>query len=246
MGRPEITQALKRWIEGIGYEVLESKGSTRTAWKVALERMEGDEPCSETTFRKYIRKWEEGYTRLEPDAYIEPWSKDWLHDPAELGDPVKIDDPTKAEVLLTLHYHLEALAIPEPRRLTKRQAKFALLLHNFFDLSKRRDALALLVIAHDYARVHRWAEASGNPPDSSYMRALDERLLVYSGRNPRPPAFYYWLPVAPSLAPTEEEEIEILERVVISFRSRVVDPLFSAIRAVPQDEDDACTKNERV
>ena len=51
------------------------------------------------------------------------------------------------------------------------------------------------------------------------MRALDESLMVCSGRNPEPPDFHYWLPLDPSVTPSEEEETEILERNVISTRS---------------------------
>ena len=150
MGRPQIDQTMKRQIEGIAYEVLERTGSTRNAWSKYIEGKDADEDnlCSESTFRKYARQLERRYVRLETDEHIEPWGEDWLHDPPELGDPVKIDDPTRAQVLLTLHYCLEALPIPEPKSLTRRQAKFALLLHTFFDLSERRDVLALLVIAH--------------------------------------------------------------------------------------------------
>ena len=221
MGRPQIDQTMKRQIEGIAYEVLERTGSTRNAWSKYIEGKDEDEDnlCSESTFRKYVRQWERGYVRLEPDERIEPWGEGWLHDPPELGEPVKIDDSTRVEVLLTLHYCLEALPIPEPKSLTRRQGKFALLLHNFFDLSKRRDVLALLFLAHDYAYVHRLAEASGHLPNLSEMRALDERLLVYSARNPGPPDFYYWLPLDPSVTPSAEQETEVLEKLVISIKS---------------------------
>ena len=221
MGRPPTDQTQILEIERFAYEALERTGSTRSAWSKYTEGRDEDEDhlVSESTFRKYARAWERNYVRLDSDEYIEPWGEDWLHDLTELGDPVKIDDPTRAEVLLTLQYCLEALPIPDPKSLTRRQAKFALLLHNFFDLSKRRDVLALLVIAHEYATVDRRARASGHPPDQSYMRALDESLMVYSGRNPGPPDFHYWLPVDPSVTPSEEEETEMLERNVISIRS---------------------------
>ena len=219
MGRPPTPQTDIREIERFAYEALEKTGSTRSAWSEYIKGRDEDNLVSESTFRKYARQWERSYVRLEPDEHIEPWREDWLHDSPELGDTVKIDDPTRAQVLLTLHYCLEALPIPEPKSLTWRQAKFALLLHNFFDLSKRRDVLALLVIAHEYATVDRQAQASGHPPDQSYMRALDESLMVCSGRSPGPPDFHYWLPLDPSVAPSEEEETEILERNVISIRS---------------------------
>ena len=221
MGRPPTPQTDIREIERFAHAALERTGYTRSAWSRYIEGKDEDEDnlVSESTFRKYAKQLERRYVRLETDEHIEPWGEDWLHDLPGLGDPIKIDDPARAEVLLTLHHCLEALPIPEPKSLTWRQAKYALLMHNFFDLSKRRDVLALLVIAHEYATVDRRAQASGHPPDQSYMRALDESLMVCSGRNPGPPDFHYWLPLDPSVTPSEEEETEILERNMISIRS---------------------------
>ena len=124
MGRPPTPQTDIREIERFAYEALERTGSTRSAWSRYIEGKDEDEDSlvSESTFRKYAKQLERRYVRLETDEHIEPWGEDWLHDLPERGDTVKIDDPTRAQVLLTLHYCLEALPIPEPKSLTRRQA----------------------------------------------------------------------------------------------------------------------------
>ena len=114
-----------------------------------------------------------GAGKLEPQTELRLWEHDWYN------------DPEKAPVLLALHYVLTDVEGSDSTGMYVEEAKWALKIARFFDLSSSVHAYLLFRFAATYANGELIAKLLGRPFDT---RELDTALLEFSGlfRGERP------------------------------------------------------------
>jgi len=104
--------------------------------------------------------------KLEPQAELSLWEHEWY------------EDPEKVPVLLTLHYIRTEVEGPVPSKMYVEEARWALKIARFFDISSRVHAYLLFRFAVTYAKRELTAKLLGQPFDT---RTLDRALLEFSG-----------------------------------------------------------------
>ena len=118
------------------------------------------------TVQKEVKKLNTGVMKLEPQAELSLWQHEWY------------EDPEKVPVLLTVHYIRTEVEGPVSSRMYVEEARWALKIARFFDISSPVHAYLLFRFAVTYAKGKLMAELLEQPFDT---RMLDRALLEFSG-----------------------------------------------------------------
>jgi len=118
------------------------------------------------TVQKEVKKLNTGVMKLEPQAELFLWQHEWY------------EDPEKVPVLLTLHYIRAEIEGAVSSRMYVEEARWALKIAKFFDISSPVHAYLLFRFAVTYAKGKLMADLLGQPFDT---RMLDRALLEFSG-----------------------------------------------------------------
>ena len=113
-----------------------------------------------------VKRLNSGVTKLEPQAELHLWHHEWY------------EDPENVPVLLTLHYMRSEVEGPNSARMYVEEARWALKIARFFDISSIVHAYLLLRFASAYAKKEFMAKLLNMEFDT---KELDTALLAFSG-----------------------------------------------------------------
>ena len=135
----------------------------------AIHRLLKEAPIKPPSLRfvqDEVKKLNKGRVKLEPQAELSLWDHEWY------------EDPEKVPVLLTLHYIRIEVEGPVSSKMYVEEARWALKIARFFDISSPVHAYLLFRFAVTYAKGELMAGLLGQPFDT---RMLDRALLEFSG-----------------------------------------------------------------
>ena len=135
----------------------------------AIHNLLKEEPIKPPSLRfvqDEVKKLNTGVMKLEPQAELCLWQHEWY------------EDPGKVPVLLTLHYIRTEVEGHVPSKMYVEEARWALKIARFFDISSPVHAYLLFRFAVTYAKGELMARLLRQPFDT---RTLDRALLEFSG-----------------------------------------------------------------
>ncbi len=135
----------------------------------AIHNLLKEEPIKPPSLRfvqDEVKKLNTGVMKLELQAELCLWQHEWY------------EDPGKVPVLLTLHYIRTEIEGPVHSKMYVEEARWALKIARFFDISSPVHAYLLFRFAVTYAKGELMASLLGQPFDT---RTLDRALLEFSG-----------------------------------------------------------------
>lgn len=141
----------------------------RSLGGTAIHNLLKEEPIKPPSLRfiqDEVKKLNTGVMKLEPQAELCLWQHEWY------------EDPGKVPVLLTLHYIRTEIEGPVHSKMYVEEARWALKIARFFDISSPVHAYLLFRFAVTYAKGELMATLLGQPFDT---RTLDRALLEFSG-----------------------------------------------------------------
>ena len=123
-------------------------------------------PPSMRFVQEEVKKLNSGVMKLEPQSEMHLWEHEWY------------EDPENVPILLTLHYIRSEVEGPNSTEMYVEEARWALKIARFFDISSPVHAYLLFRFAVTYAKGDLMARLLGQPFDT---RTLDRALLEFSG-----------------------------------------------------------------
>ena len=123
-------------------------------------------PPSMRFVQEEVKKLNSGVMKLEPQSEMHLWEHEWY------------EDPENVPILLTLHYIRSEVEGPNSTEMYVEEARWALKIARFFDISSPVHAYLLFRFAVTYAKGNLMARVLGQPFDK---RTLDRALLEFYG-----------------------------------------------------------------
>ena len=153
----------------IRQKIAELWSEDMTLGGTAIHKILKEEPMKTPSLRfvqDEVKDLNTGKMKLEPQAELYLWDHEWY------------EEPEKVPVLLTLHYIRTEVEGPVTSKMYVEEARWALKIARFFDISSPVHAYLLFRFAVTYAKGELMAGLLGQPFDT---RMLDRALLEFSG-----------------------------------------------------------------
>ena len=172
-------------------------------------------PPSLRFVQEQVKKLNAGVMKLEPQSEMLLWEHEWY------------EDPENVPILLTLHYIRSEVEGPNSTKMYVEEARWALKIARFFDISSPVHAYLLFRFAATYAKGDLMARLLGQPFDT---RTLDRALLEFSGviRGGKPETTFLLVrDFLSDLKRLRPEYLEDTETDKLGFRGFVEDTVLS-------------------